>query len=501
MKKETVFLSVFILLFSGFLCSVYAESLTIDKDAFENILKRQESLEKKIDMLEKKSEQGKDNPAVSAADTKYLKEDVEEMGERLDKIETKSIVNRITIGGEYRVRMDSFAYDDYMNPLTGQKSDPKVDEIWSNRLRLNLKGKITENITFHGRLSYFKLWGDSTFPAAASDMTHPSIPDAEGNIHVEKAYIDYFVPGTPLSFTFGRLPSAEGPPNELKDNCTRKSTWPKLVIDGEADGIIANLSLDKWTGLNNSMFRLVYSKIFQNYSEYAGLDLSDSRAVVAAFEMEIPRIKDSMLWLSYAKISDLPALTQASIPASFPFVVASSPKDSGSLDLISLHLQLNNIKNTGLDWFGSFSNMKFSVGSEGTVFAAPPGYEVGLFCDNASGNMGKDRDGQAFYTGLRYKLPIESLKQPLIGLEYNHGSKYWTGLLSSGSGDLVNKMGINGNAYEIYYIQPISKNHMFLRVGAVYMDYDYYNPMLVYGSQEKSDMSILNFYCLASIRF
>ncbi len=131
-------------------------------------------------------------------------------------------------------------------------------------------------------------------------MTSPSIPDAEGDIHLERAYIDYFVPGTPLSLTFGRLPTNEGPPNEIKDNTTRKSTWPKLMIDGESDGIIANLSLYKWTGLKNSIFRLTYAKIFQNYSKYTGMDLDDSRAAVAAFEMEVPGVKDSMVWISYA---------------------------------------------------------------------------------------------------------------------------------------------------------------------------------------------------------
>jgi len=94
-------------------------------------------------------------------------------------------------------------------------------------------------------------------------MTSPSIPDAEGDIHLERAYIDYFVPGTPLSLTFGRLPTNEGPPNEIKDNTTRKSTWPKLMIDGESDGIIANLSLYKWTGLKIQFSDLPTQKSFR----------------------------------------------------------------------------------------------------------------------------------------------------------------------------------------------------------------------------------------------
>lgn len=479
----------------------YAETVTIKKSLLEKILQRQEALEKKIELLEQMPKKRNVKSVVSSTDNKYLKEDVEDISSRLDAIETKSILDRISISGDFRTRMDSYDYNRYVDPLTGQRSEQNVDEIWSNRLRLNLKGEITDNLIFHGRLSCFKLWGDSNFSTSATDMTNPSVPDAEGDIHLERAYIDYFVPGTSFSFTFGRLPTNEGPPNELKDNTSRKSTWPKLMIDGESDGIIANLSLEKWTGLKGSIFRLAYAKIFQNCSKYTGIDLDDSRAAVAAFEMEIPGVKDSMVWISYSKLFGIPALTQSSIPASFPFEVESTPEDAGELELYNFHLQFNNIQNKGLDWFGSFAYADFSPGSQGTVFSNPAGYQVGLFSDNLSGNLGEKRDGQAFYTGLKYRLPINALKNPSIGVEYNHGSKYWTGLLSSGSGDLINKLGVNGDAYELYYIQPIDKKYMFCRVGIVYMDYDHYNPMLVYGSQQESDMSITNMYFLVDVKF
>ena len=491
MTRKPVFTFVFALLFMGLVCPVSAEQVTIEKDVLEKILQRQEALEEKIEMMEKGGK-----PAGTTTETGYLKEDVEDLSERLDKVETKSILDRITIGGDFRTRMDSFKYRDTL--AGGQEDDADVNDLWSSRLRLNLKGEITDNIIFHGRLSYFKLWGDNNFDGMLTDMTAPSISDLEGNIHVERAYLDYFVPGTPLSFTIGRVPSGEGPPNGLRDNTSRKATWPKLVIDGEADGIIANLSLDKWTGLTNSMFRLVYAKIFQNYQDYMGVNLDDSPALTAAFEMEVPGIEDSMVWLSYTKILDLPSLT--SVPESVPLTVTGFPDNSGDMDLFVFHLQFNDIKKSGLDWFLASSYLKTRAGSDGTEFFGGL-YEVGLFGDNLNGNLGDDQDGYCIYTGLRYELPVEALKYPKIGLEYSHGSKHWTGLLSAGSGDIINKIGVNGNTYELYYIQPIDKKHMFLRFGAVYMDYDYYNPMMVYGSQPESDMSITNYYCLMDVRF
>ena len=245
------------------------------------------------------------------------------------------------------------------------------------------------------------------------------------------------------------------------------------------------------------MFRVVYPKLFQNYSKYQGIELNDAAGPTVAFEAEIPKIPNSMFWLSYTKILKLPAL--ASVPASSGLTVASYPEDSGDFDLACFHVQANDINKSGLDCFFTVASVNYDPSSQGTVFTN--GYEVGLWGDNVNGNLGESQDGYALYTGIRYKLPFEGLKNPSIGLEYNHGSEHWNGLLSAGSGDLISKLGVNGDAYELYYIQPIDKKHMFCRIGGVYMDYDYYNPMLFYGSQTKSDMSITNLYFLMDVRF
>ena len=492
MKKILFISTLFSFLFLAFLSTLQAATVTIERDELDKILKRQDVLEKKVMKLQKKG------GGKSVNKLNYLHADVEDISNRLDKIETKSILNKITIGGEYRTRLDCFQYDDWANPLTGVKNDSTVEEFWTNRLRLNLKSKISDNLIFHGRLSYFKAWSTSNDGLVPSfDMTYPSVPDADGNLHVERAYIDWFIPGSPFSFSFGRLPTSEGPPNELRDNTTRKGTWPNLVVNGEVDGIFANWALQELTGLENSMFRLAYVKLGQNYAEYQGIDMNGCRTATGTFEMEIPGIKDSLFWLSYSSIYSMPALS--SIPAGYPMSVLSYPDQAGDLDIAALHLQVNNFKNNGIDLFFSFTYLDWSPNSQGTVL--DNGLELGLWGDNASGNLGDSQDGYCYYTGIRYMLPFPALKNPSIGIEYNHGSKYWSGMLSGGSGDLINKLGINGDAYELYYIQPFYKDHMFCRLGVVHMDYEYLNPMLVYGSQQTSDMKITNLYLITDIKF
>ena len=86
------------------------------------------------------------------------------------------------------------------------------------------------------------------------------------------------------------------------------------------------------------------------------------------------------------------------------------------------------------------------------------------------GNMKPMGDrGYAYWVGGRYTLPLAS--KPKIGVEYNHGDENWFNF-TSGANDVTNKLATRGDAFEVYYIQPINR-YSFLRLGAQYIDYDY----------------------------
>lgn len=468
--------------------------LSAKSETMEELKARQTRLENKIEALEKRLDrQNEDTADGSESDASalpaYIEEDVQEMSDRLDKIETKSILDKIKLGGEFRTRLETIRYTDHL--FTGVKSDGSSDEIWSNRLRLTLRSDILDNLIFHGRLTYYKLWGEFTYDQDLSDWSYPSYPDQDGNLHVERAYVDYFIPHTPLSITFGRMPASDGPPNELKDFTTRKSTWPVLMNDVEADGLIATLHMTQWTGLRNNLFRLAYSKFQQHYLRYKDTlsPFDDVRVWAAALETEVPVMKNSLFWISFGRMDLAPAKGAEGI--------VSYPESTGYSDIYACHLQFNDLFDTGLDWFGAFTHVYVDTKPVGTRFAN--GYEVSIYTDNAHGTIGDNYTGNAFFTGLRYRLPIQSMLNPLIGIEYNYGSKYWLGLLTSGSGSLVNKLDVHGNAYEIYYIQPIHDNNMFARLGFIYMDHDYYGPL--FGEPRESDMVTTDLYLLVDVRF
>lgn len=507
MTKKTVLRLFLMSVIFFWVYPVLAGSILVDKELFEKIYRRQMILEKKLEKLENADPDKKTS-------TDLTQEEFDEIADRLDMVETKSILDKVRVSGSLRTRYDNFNFEKIapVNPMTGlpdltKQYDGESTETWSNRLRLDLRSDVTPNIIFHGRLSYFKLWGDHNYDTdtAFDGDVHSAPASLEGALHVERAYIDYFIPRTPLSVTFGRVPTTGGPPTEYKDNTTRKSTWPMLMTSTEADGIIFNLDLDQWFHLKKGMFRIAYNKNLQDYLKAIsekGDRSDDTRSVTAAFEMAVPFVNNSLFWLSYIKVYDLRTVPEKLIPEGLS--ILEKPRNSGDFDVSTVHLQFDNIFNTGIDWFGSYAHNEITPNEEGTVLGigAIPLVELGLFSDNLNGNLGEFREGDAFYTGLRYTIPIRAINYPKIGFEFNRGSRYFMGsILISEGGEITNKLGIYGDAYEAYYIQPINQKHMFLRVGAIYIEHDYYNPNLFFGTQPKSDMTELNIYTLVDVRF
>ncbi|MBF0226767.1 MAG: DUF3373 family protein [Desulfobacterales bacterium] len=510
MKKiKILFIAATILFVFVFNC--FSESIVMEKESVDKILEKQSYLEKKIEELEK---QLNDNSSKTykGSDISILQEDVEEVSERLDIVETKTFLDRVQITGELRLLLESWHSKD-MKTITGKKTDEHSDEIWTSTLYLNLRSDVTKNLIFHSRLQYFKFWGDTYYDGGGGhDWDYASNPKKEGYLHVQRAYFDYFVPNTPISVTMGRMPSGGGgPPDELRYYTTKKSTWPKLMNDVESDGIILNLSLEKLTNLDESMIRIAYVKLAQNYVQYKGIyNYNDSRVYALSFDTEIPGFNNSIFWISYLNAQDLLPIPDYSLPSPLERKTPL-PKSMGWLDLYNLHIQFMDLGKFGIDYFFSAAYMTIHPSDHGTIIGnipvvTPQGVilvenEFGWYGDKLSGNLGKNRQGHCIFTGFRYELPIELLKNPCIGFEYNHGSTYWAGSVITGSGDIQNKLFTNGDGYEVYYIQPIEQKNLFCRAGWIYLDMDYENPMFCYGNQQKTDLKLTRYYLLFDLKF
>ena len=118
-----------------------------------------------------------------------------------------------------------------------------------------------DDVSFAGRLSMYKPWGDSSgvqvFNGAATSMNIDGATTRVPNsdlLRVERAYFNWNnIADTSLYLSIGRRPSTGGPPLHLRDDELRAGTPLGTLIDFQFDGITAGYSLNE-----HSHLRLCY---------------------------------------------------------------------------------------------------------------------------------------------------------------------------------------------------------------------------------------------------
>ncbi len=495
--KKVLLTAGAMLLWTGTVCAGAGDMVRIPADDYRAILKQLDALQNRVDTLEGRPDSRPAAPAGSNdVRINKLQDDVNNIYDTLDQVETKTLKDRINFGGEYRLRYDSFAYKDlvvthYTPPgsLDARGTEHK-DNMWTNRFRINMDANISKSLKFHGRLAVYHAWGDHDTNSVASNDGNATHGLGDDGLKVDRFYIDWVPQGLPipLAITVGRHPSSEGPPTEFKENRKRQATYPALIFDGEADGIVMTLGLESWTGLKNSGFRLAYGKVYYsdiNDSDNFIIDHNDTKdsTILAGFlEAGIPGVENSLVVLSYAHIFDMPAI-----------LTEGTPYDAitlGDIDMFGLHVQASDIASMGLDLYIS-----------GSVNETDPedNSATGLGVSFLTNGDDESQTGWSVLAGARYELPVQSLNNPKIGFEYNHGSRYHF-TMTSGASELYNKLATRGDAFEVYYIQPVSRN-LFFRTGYTYVDYDYSGSGQPGFEPQEVDTDMTNIYLLMDVRF
>jgi len=416
--------------------------------------------------------------------------------ERVDKIETSTMTDKIDLGLDFRTRVDNFEAKNASGDKTSSKN------VWSNRLRLNMNSDIADDMKFTGRLSMYKNWSDTgeSYLYSSMDPMQGRRPSDSG-VFVERAYIDWTaVKGlVPVTFTIGRQPSSDGPSHQFKDNTVRKATYSALSFDGAADGIVATANLQKATGVKDMALRIGYGKGYQDDTTYTYVGdagaIKDTN-VLGAFLDSGLGIDGSLLQFSVVGATDVVSNTTNSSGV-------NTNTNIGDVMLYTAMFEFTNLANSGLDLFAHYAISQSKPNGVTSNQATPYGdYPMGLLT-NTPGDT-EQKDGHAFWLGTRYTMPIESMKNPKIGVEYNQGSKNWFSF-TQGSNSLTNKLATRGSAVEVYYIQPINR-YASLRFGAEMIDYDYVGSGYQIGApMSVSDMGgttldkLNNFYLLFNL--
>ncbi len=395
----------------------------------------------------------------------------------------------LQIGGDYRFRYDALkgTVHDYVQ-LTPSGTAVGVDgyevkngSLLLNRFGLNLRAEALEDVVVKARFIMYKVWGQETDTAATgnffSDRFGPPNDGTVGHVPQDSTLrVDYAYAtvsnlfGAPMWFSVWRRPSTGGIPGNIRQDQEKIGTAgvPNILVDYAFDG--ATLGVAPYIeSLPGAFVKLCYGRGFDTgfqrfgdsleNTDFYGINVALLDTASTHVELQYQKGVNIFDRPSDGSVMTSPTGTGGTTAVTFPVST-----DLGDIDWLG---GVSMGKVGGLNLFASAAQSKtkpngqLSNGTAGLLFDA--------------GTPPAGQTGYAAYLGGRYDFSSGTK----IGAEYNHGSRYWVGMVPAGDDIWTSKLGTRGDVYEVYFIQelnrkPISKRGKALvRVGYQYYKFDF----------------------------
>ncbi len=499
----------------------------------------QEELLQKIEQLSKELEALK-------AQLKELKEKQATQEEKVSAVDKtvsaiKDGIGKFNIGGDIRVRIDSTRADveqnafmlgmlkelkPYLPSMLGLPSGYYLklndtlleefakktrshkddnDSLWTNRLRLDLSVKPTEDTAVKVRLAYQKAWGqtdDYFAPYLFFPMKNNftlGVRPADNTLYVDRAYFNWSnLFGKPIWISFGRRPTTHGVPQEIREGIDRRDATPTAInIDVPFDG--ATIGYDWGTG----RARFCYGRGFESGFK-TPIDRAKDDVEFYGFNIDLYDNNNMFLNFQAFKAQDIMDFPNGEMymfnPAFGMYMPAKfQPRTNlGDIYEIGLTWTHKNVKFfnlEGLDYFISLGMsiaepkaigvmqmpFTFTNGTADYTTSLPIYYTLlnGMSLLDPTQIKKKTRTGYAVYAGVRF--PIPQVSGAKLGLEYNYGSKWWMPFHIGSDDPYMNKLSTRGHVAEVYWQQDlpvgaklVKNGRALLRVGFQYYWFDYY---------------------------
>ncbi len=461
-------------------------------------------LERKIEELSMQLDQLKaqiaENAGVNQEEFRDLSDTV---GDLEDRSESWDLAARIKFYGDFRARIDSYR----AKYSTGEIA--RSDSLWTNRFRLNMRVKATENVEFKARLAMYKAWGMENTPQGLGG----GYPMWDGNstrqpsdnaLRVDRAFVNWNnIGGAPIWFSIGRRPTTDGPPAQIRMGNEERMATPIAYMDWPFDGISMGYAY-RWgtEAMGTGRIRFCYGRAFED-----GLALQDD-VHNTMDDMDFAGLswdfmKKGNRFVNIQSFMAFNVFNYPSFESDFVNYGMSQPQASGGM---GPQMNVGDIMHTSAIYQDKISDINFfAVGG----WSQTNPNENGMFNDYAGMGAAQQMAGQGMsqaqiagalaqmgmqgtpntsgesgysvYLGGRYDIDPIGLK---LGAEWNYGSQYWLAM-NPGNDDLyLGKLAARGNVYEIYGIydlptgEALSKYaQTFIRFGYQRYEYNYAGSM------------------------
>ena len=448
--------------------------------------------------------------------TRQLEELKSQVGDMEESSEAWDLASRIQFSGDFRARGDyrkaeTAAYvpmlypnanGQYIMNTTGMAvpaSQANNDTVFTNRFRLNMRVKATENVEVKARLAMYKTWGQQSMASGMGNMSGFPIDavatrEARDSIlRVDRVFANWNnIGGNPLWFSVGRRPTTDGPPSHLRMNSDQRLATPTAFMDWPFDGVSVGYAYRGLFGMEDTpgRIRFCWGRGFEDGVTAENASINDTD--FAGFSWDIYKKGNRFLYLqSFAAMGvfNYPSSADGSMEYMMgtagilqQAIAAGAPVTStiGSLGYTTPEViaagqagraNIGNIYHTSGVYMDKVQDLNYFV-SLGMSQTAPDGGGQGML-----GSTTEKKDGYAIHAGVRYDVPDAPFK---LGFEYNHGTENWIGM-TPGNDDMYGaKLATRGDVYEVYTIWDIPAGEAtskygkaFIRLGYQYYDYAY----------------------------
>ncbi len=340
---------------------------------------------------------------------------------------------------------------------------PENKSLYSNRFKLDLGAKATQDVSVNAHLVMYKLFGAQDDAATTNAGSAPFFADRVGAfdgtlshvpstsyLNVDRVYATWSnIADKEIWFSVGRRPSTGGAPSNLRLNNPRPGNGgtPSLLVDYAFDGMTVGYAPDI-DALPGAYAKVCYGRGFESgFSKAAGNSLADTDMVgIAVIPIDTDPLRVWMQWNRGINIFDAPTMSNTY------FGNTGAKTNLGDIDWLGLGF-MSTFKKVGPGDLQLFADWGMSVTHPNNNVSAQFGFQ-GLMTGSFFGpEAPTSKTGTALALGMRYDLPSKTK----LGFEYNHGSKDWITFAPAADDMWTSKVGTRGDVYEAYMIQELNR--------------------------------------------
>lgn len=428
-----------------------------------------------------KATAGKTKVAVSKDDEqKSVPEQLEDIHDQLSTLNKRTNGNNLKFGVDFRTSYDALQYK------MADGSKQKNDALFTNRLWLNMNYAATKNLSFTGQLAFNKIFGERSMASASASapfdgfdwVSNESAYNDE--LRVRSAYFyyqddEFLGTDVPWTISIGRRPSTQGHLISMRDNDEASSPLAHTV-NVEFDGASAKFGMEEITGLDGSYFKLCGGRGMSNAearfdsAPYSSKDSQTNNIDMVGIIVVPYDDKQFSTGFQYTYANNLIDMVNGTNPN-------LGMESVGGLHTATAFAMVNGI---GEGWSEFLDDTTFFM--SGAMSKTDP------YANKSMLGSADSETGYSYWLGTQFPSLISD--EGRWGAEFNHGSNYWRPITYGEDTMIGSKIAARGDAYEVYFTEPLVDDILTFQLRYTYIDYDYAGSNGFFGSQTGTPMSM-----------